>query len=91
MELAERPSGAQEIALAQALDDPSLELGYWLDDERAYVDGAGRRLELPGSCLRSYLLCRLCTPFAPDTTSQEWLFDVSLLHHPAIVTARLQC
>jgi signal transduction histidine kinase len=49
VELAERPSGAQELALARALDDPSLELGYWLDDEQAYVDSTGRRVEVPGS------------------------------------------
>lgn len=47
VELAERPSGAQEAALARALGDPSLEVGYWVDREHAYVDGTGRRLDIP--------------------------------------------
>jgi signal transduction histidine kinase len=33
--------------LARAIGDPSLQLGYWLVDERRYVDEAGRPLALP--------------------------------------------
>jgi len=34
-------------ALARALNDPSLELAYWLDDASAYVDATGRTVEIP--------------------------------------------
>jgi signal transduction histidine kinase len=34
-------------ALAKALDDPSLELVYWLPERDHYVDAAGHRVELP--------------------------------------------
>jgi signal transduction histidine kinase len=33
--------------LADALGDPSLEIGYWLAERDAYVDDGGRELELP--------------------------------------------
>ena len=49
VELTETRSGTHAAALAAALGDPSLELGHWIDDEQAYVDAAGRRLELPGA------------------------------------------
>jgi signal transduction histidine kinase len=34
-------------ALARALNDPSLELAYWLPDSQMHVDSDGRRVELP--------------------------------------------
>jgi signal transduction histidine kinase len=41
-------SAAQlRAALAQALGDPSLEVGYWRADVEAFVDGDGRPLKLP--------------------------------------------
>jgi signal transduction histidine kinase len=43
---APRPGGLRE-ALADALDDPSLELLFWLPDAGRYVDGQGREYELP--------------------------------------------
>jgi len=33
--------------LAQALDDPSLALAYWLPEKESYVDAAGRAIDLP--------------------------------------------
>jgi signal transduction histidine kinase len=48
VELGETRSGTLRDALARALGDPSLELGYWVRGERLYVDAEGRRLELPG-------------------------------------------
>ena len=39
--------GALRAALAQALRDPSIELAYWLPEQRHYVDAEGRRVELP--------------------------------------------
>jgi signal transduction histidine kinase len=43
-----RAPGALRDALARVLHDPSLEIAYWLPDQRAYVDADGRRTELPG-------------------------------------------
>jgi signal transduction histidine kinase len=34
-------------ALARALDDPSLEIAFWLPERRVYADAEGRELELP--------------------------------------------
>ena len=41
--------GGQQLrdALARALNDPSLDLAYWLGDEEGYVDARGRPVELP--------------------------------------------
>jgi signal transduction histidine kinase len=36
-------------ALARALDDPTLELAFWLPEERGYVDAHGRPVELPAA------------------------------------------
>ena len=47
VELSETRSGTHRDALARALGDPSLGLGYWLDEEQTYVDGEGRRVALP--------------------------------------------
>jgi signal transduction histidine kinase len=46
--LGETPRRGQlRDALAHALDDPSLELVYWLPDDERFVDAEGRRYELP--------------------------------------------
>jgi signal transduction histidine kinase len=39
--------GELRDALAEALDDPSLELVYWLPEDKRFVDGEGRRYEPP--------------------------------------------
>ena len=47
--LGEAPrAGELRDALAGALNDPSLELFYWLPAERGWVDPDGHRVELPG-------------------------------------------
>jgi signal transduction histidine kinase len=43
---AESAGGLKE-ALAEALDDPSLELVYWLPEAHRYVDASGRPVDLP--------------------------------------------
>jgi signal transduction histidine kinase len=48
VELGEGGSGTLRDELARALGDPTLEVGYWLPDEGAFVDADGRRLALPG-------------------------------------------
>ena len=46
--LSETPrAGHLRDALAEALEDPSLELVYWLPERRGYVDFRGRDYELP--------------------------------------------
>ena len=41
--------GELRDALALALRDPSIELGYWLPEKEHYVDSEGRRFDLPES------------------------------------------
>jgi signal transduction histidine kinase len=41
------PPGRLEQVLARALHDPTLQLAYWLPDRGAFVDAAGRQVELP--------------------------------------------
>jgi signal transduction histidine kinase len=48
VELGESRSGTLGDALARELGDPTLELGFWLEEAGAYVDAHGRRLEPPG-------------------------------------------
>jgi signal transduction histidine kinase len=43
------PPGRLEQVLAQALHDPTLQLAYWLPDRDAFVDAAGRPVELPAA------------------------------------------
>jgi signal transduction histidine kinase len=43
------PATELRDALARALNDPSLDLAYWLGEEEGYVDARGRRVELPGT------------------------------------------
>jgi signal transduction histidine kinase len=47
VDLGQTGSGTLRDALAEALGDPTLEVGYWLGER--YVDGAGRPLALPPS------------------------------------------
>jgi signal transduction histidine kinase len=47
VELGEGRSGTLRDALARALGDPTLEVGYWLPDEGAFVDAEGRPFALP--------------------------------------------
>jgi signal transduction histidine kinase len=46
VELGEARSGTLRDALARALGDPGVEVGYWLPDSRAYVDATGRRIDI---------------------------------------------
>jgi signal transduction histidine kinase len=47
VELGEARSDTLRGELSRALGDPSLEIGYWLPDRRAYVDADGQALSLP--------------------------------------------
>jgi signal transduction histidine kinase len=46
-ELGDVRSGPMRDALARALGDPSLQLGYWLPEQAAYVDARGHPIDLP--------------------------------------------
>jgi signal transduction histidine kinase len=48
LELERTPPEGVRGALARALDDPALEVGFWLPERLEYVDGHGRPLVLPG-------------------------------------------
>ena len=45
--LEQTPVDGIQVELARALDDPTLELGLWLPESRAYVDAAGAVLTVP--------------------------------------------
>src|ERR671915_2364226 len=47
VELGSERSGTLAAALARALDDPSLKVGYWYADADAFIDSEGRVLSLP--------------------------------------------
>ena len=69
--------------LARALGDSSLGLGYWLDDERGYVDEAGRTFLLPAAGAR-----RAVTSIESDGRRVAVLVhDEAILEEPALVEA----
>jgi signal transduction histidine kinase len=47
LELERTPPEGVGDALARALGDPALEVGFWLPQRQGYVDGRGRELVLP--------------------------------------------
>ena len=78
VELEHSPPGSVRDALARTLGDPSLELGLWLPERRAFVDGDGRTLELPapGSGRAVTVLGAADAPIA------------ALVHDPALLEQR---
>jgi signal transduction histidine kinase len=70
-------------ALANALGDPTLEVGYWSDSEAGYVDASGRRLALPEPSAERGVtfLERDGTPLAAI------VHDPALLDDPGLVAA----
>jgi signal transduction histidine kinase len=49
VELGEARSDALRDSLAAALDDPTLEVGYWSPEVEVFVDASGRQLPQPGT------------------------------------------
>jgi signal transduction histidine kinase len=47
LELERTSSHGLRDALARALDDPSLEVAFWLPERRVFVDAAGQEVEVP--------------------------------------------
>ena len=76
LELGEARSGSLRDALAGALGDPTLEVGYWLGD--GYVDAEGRPLALPASGSH-----RRVTPVERDGEA-----IAVLVHDPAVLDDR---
>lgn len=70
--------------MADALDDPDLQLGYWLQDRDAWVDGAGRAFSLPEAPLRGQT-----TQFvrAADRPLAAVVHDEALLEMPTLLEA----
>jgi signal transduction histidine kinase len=75
------PAADPQEALARALGDPSLELGYWFGAESRYVDRDGRPVEGPGpdSDRRSTLVERDGQPVA------LLIHDAALEHNAKLV------
>jgi signal transduction histidine kinase len=48
VELERTPRHGLRDALARGLGDPTLEVAFWLPERRAFADGDGRPVELPG-------------------------------------------
>lgn len=70
-----------EASLRRALGDPSLRLGYWLEDERAYVDPNGDVIEL-----RDAHEGRLTTAISHDGRPLAAIdYDSSLRHEPELL------
>jgi signal transduction histidine kinase len=78
-----RRSGAARDALAAALGDPALDIGYWLPEAALYADEHGRELALPapGSGRRVTMVERDGEPVAALVHSSATLDD------PAVVDA----
>jgi signal transduction histidine kinase len=77
------PPGSVRAALARALGDPSLELGLWLPERRAYVDREGRPLELPAANSG-----RAVTVLGPaDAPVAALVHDPALLERPRLLQA----
>jgi signal transduction histidine kinase len=83
VELGQTRSGTLRDALARALGDPTVEVGYRLQDKGIYVDAAGRPFDLPapGSDRRITRLERDGQEFA------ALVHDRAVLDDPALVEA----
>jgi signal transduction histidine kinase len=83
VELGEVPSATLRDALARALGDPTLDVGYWVPQQAAYVDASGRRFDLPpaGAVRRVTRIDRDGQPLA------ALVHDPSVFEDPGLVDA----
>jgi signal transduction histidine kinase len=79
VELRSAPAGSLRERLARALDDPTLEVAYRLDDAR-YVDAAGRPVDLPEGADRAVTAVRV-----GGEEIAALVHDRALLDEPALV------
>ena len=77
------PPGELRAALARAVDDPSLEVAFWLPDREVYADAEGRAIELPGES-SARAVTRLDHDGEPIAAL---VHDVSLLDDPELIEA----
>jgi signal transduction histidine kinase len=83
VELEGTPPGSVRDTLARVLGDPSLELALWLPERRAYVDRAGRPLELPATGSG-----RAVTVLGPaEAPLAALVHDPALLERPRLLEA----
>ena len=75
VELGEGRSVTLRDELARALDDPSLEVGYWLSSAEAFVDSEGQPFILPG----------LGSPRAVTMIERDGRPVAALVHDPAVL------
>jgi signal transduction histidine kinase len=69
-------------ALAHALGDPSLEVGFWLPDQERYVDLDGRPFEIPVNSERATSVLE-----HEGSRVAALVYDASLLEDPELVRA----
>jgi len=83
LELERTPPEGLRDALARAVDDPTLEVAFWLPERRVFVDAAGREVQLPdGDGARS--VTRLGHDGEPVAAL---VHDPSLLDDPKLIDA----
>jgi len=87
--LGSEPATPVRDALARALGDPSLRVGYWLDDTAEYVDAEGHRFELPSpdSGRRMTRIDRAGEPVAVIVHDPAVLDDPGLVEGAAAATS----
>ncbi|GAB3847213.1 hypothetical protein [Dactylosporangium cerinum] len=84
VELGEAPSATVRDALARALGDPSLQVGYWRPAVGGYVDAAGAPVVVAGRSVR--YIERDGLPYAVVTHDPEVLGDAVLARAVAAAT-----
>jgi signal transduction histidine kinase len=82
VELEDAPPEGLRDALARALDDPTLELAFWLPERRAFVDSGGRPVDLPAAADRRRAVTELDHEGEPVAAL---VHDPSLLEEPRLV------
>jgi signal transduction histidine kinase len=83
LELGRTPSEGVRDALARALDDPMLEVAFWLPERQIFVDATGQEVELPEND-RTRAVTRLDHDREPVAAL---IHDPSLLDEPKLVSA----
>jgi signal transduction histidine kinase len=83
LELERTPTQGVRDALARALDDPTLEVAFWLPERRVFVDAAGQEVMLPDGD-RSRAVTRLDHDREPIAAL---VHDPSLLDEPKLIDA----
>jgi signal transduction histidine kinase len=83
LELERTPAQGMRDALARALGDPTLELAFWLPEQRMYADAAGNPFDPPAADST-----REVTPIAHEGESLAVIVhDASLREEPELVQA----